>query len=141
MADLPEALQLKYLPLNVGTISALTYTTLYILLEPVVGFILTPVLLGITAFMNYLTMTYGVTVTIYAIILHVSSWIMQFIGHGAFEGRAPALLDNLFQALFLAPLFVVLEVFFFLGYRPELHRRVEVGVQKKIAEFKAGKAQ
>lgn len=25
------------------------------------------------------------------------SWIAQFIGHGAFEGRAPALLDNLLQ--------------------------------------------
>jgi hypothetical protein len=33
-----------------------------------------------------------------------------------------------------------LEVFFFFGYRPELHRRVEVGVQKKIVEL-AGKAQ
>jgi 2-hydroxy fatty acid dioxygenase len=28
---------------------------------------------------------------------HVSSWIAQFIGHGFAEGRAPALLKNLFQ--------------------------------------------
>jgi uncharacterized membrane protein YGL010W len=138
---MPEALEFKYLPLNMGTIGALTYVTLYILLEPVVGFILAPAILGITAFMNYLTMTYGATATAYSIILNVLSWIFQFIGHGAFEGRAPALLDNLFQAIFLAPLFVFLEVFFFFGYRPELQRRVEAGVQKKIAEFKSSKAQ
>jgi uncharacterized membrane protein YGL010W len=37
---------------------------------------------------------------------HVVSWIAQFVGHGAFEGRSPALLDNLFQAIFMAPFFV-----------------------------------
>lgn len=30
-----------------------------------------------------------------AAILHAVSWIMQFIGHGVAEKRAPALLDNL----------------------------------------------
>ena len=28
-------------------------------------------------------------------VVHVVSWIAQFIGHGAAEGRSPALLDNL----------------------------------------------
>lgn len=37
-------------------------------------------------------------------------WVAQFVGHGVFEGRAPALLDNLFQAFFMAPVFVLLEV-------------------------------
>lgn len=69
--------------------------------------------------------------------VHVFSWIAQFIGHGAFEGRAPALLDNLIQALFLAPMFVWLELLFKLGYRPELQARVETAVNQKIAKFKA----
>lgn len=30
-----------------------------------------------------------------ALYLHVVSWVMQFIGHGVAEGRAPALLDNI----------------------------------------------
>lgn len=30
-----------------------------------------------------------------ALYLHVFSWVMQFIGHGVAEGRAPALLDNI----------------------------------------------
>ena len=27
--------------------------------------------------------------------IHVTAWIAQFLGHGVFERRAPALLDNL----------------------------------------------
>lgn len=74
-----------------------------------------------------------------AIAVHIASWLLQFVGHGAFEGRAPALLDNLVQAIFLAPLFVWLEVLFKLGYRPELQARVEKAVEKEIAKFRAEK--
>lgn len=42
--------------------------------------------------------------------MQVLCWVAQFVGHGVFEGRAPALLDNLFQAFFMAPVFVILEV-------------------------------
>ncbi|XP_052476350.1 2-hydroxy-palmitic acid dioxygenase MPO1 isoform X2 [Gossypium raimondii] len=37
-------------------------------------------------------------------------WTGQFLGHGIFEKRAPALLDNLVQALLMAPFFVLLEM-------------------------------
>ncbi|CAN0870837.1 2-hydroxy-palmitic acid dioxygenase mpo1 [Linum grandiflorum] len=37
-------------------------------------------------------------------------WITQFIGHGVFEKRAPAILDNLAQAILTAPFFILLEV-------------------------------
>jgi len=30
-------------------------------------------------------------------IVHVGSWIVQFIGHGVFEKRSPALKDNIAQ--------------------------------------------
>lgn len=68
------------------------------------------------------------------------SWIAQFIGHGAFEGRAPALLDNLVQAFVLAPFFVFMEFLFKFGYRPELQRRVNDAVEKEIKRVKAEKA-
>lgn len=71
-----------------------------------------------------------------AIAIHVVCWITQFIGHGAFEGRAPALLDNLVQALFLGPMFVWLEILFSLGYRPELQTRVNAKVKTEMAKFK-----
>jgi uncharacterized membrane protein YGL010W len=71
--------------------------------------------------------------------IHIVSWLAQFVGHGAFEGRAPALLDNLVQAFLLAPLFVWMEVLFFFGYRPELKARYDQSVEKEIAAFKKQK--
>jgi len=69
----------------------------------------------------------------------VVSWLAQFVGHGVFEGRAPALLDNIFQALFLAPLFVWLEFLFLLGYRPELKSRLDKMVEQDVKTFRESK--
>ncbi|RQM05221.1 hypothetical protein DH86_00004229 [Scytalidium sp. 3C] len=65
--------------------------------------------------------------------------LLLFVGHGVFEGRAPALLDNLVQALVMAPFFVFLEILFKFGYRPELQARVEKNVLQQIEKFKSGK--
>jgi uncharacterized membrane protein YGL010W len=56
-------------------------------------------------------------------VLFVGGWILQLVGH-VFEGRKPALADNLFQ-IFVAPIFLAAEVFFALGYKHDLHRRVQ----------------
>ncbi|CAG8565405.1 14103_t:CDS:2 [Cetraspora pellucida] len=76
-----------------------------------------------------------------ATIVHVSSWIIQFIGHGFFEKRSPALKDNLVQALLLAPLFVWLEVLFHLRYRSSLRQRVMNKVGVAITKYKKGQRQ
>ena len=52
-------------------------------------------------------------------ILFVGGWALQLVGH-VFEGRKPALVDNL-VGIFIAPVFLVAEVFFALGYKPKLH--------------------
>ena len=108
-------------------------------MEPVAGGMLAPLILGGTAYANHITSTYGSTANKAAIGIHVASWIAQFIGHGVFEGRAPALLDNLVQALFLAPFFVWMEILFMLGYRPELKSRLDQAVAKEVAKAKAEK--
>jgi len=46
--------------------------------------------------------------------------------------RRPALLDNLIQAFATAPLFIVLEVLFPLGFQPELFRKI----QKRLDSMK-----
>jgi uncharacterized membrane protein YGL010W len=53
----------------------------------------------------------------------VGGWILQFAGH-AIEGRRPALADNLFQ-IFIAPIFLVAELFFALGLKVDVRERVE----------------
>ena len=108
-------------------------------MEPVAGGMLAPLLLAATAYANYLTSTYGKTANYWALGVHITSWLAQFVGHGVFEGRARALLDNLVQALFLAPFFVWLEILFFFGYRPELKSRLDKAVMKDVDDFKARK--
>ncbi len=63
--------------------------------------------------------------------LFVGGWILQLVGH-VFEGRKPALTDNLFQ-IFVAPIFLAAEVFFALGYKPRLH----ANVQQRALEMRA----
>ena len=137
---LPSWMSVPNLPANLGTIACITYSSLYVLMEPVAGAMLAPLLLGGTAYANHLTSTYGMKANYIAIGIHISSWIAQFIGHGIFEGRAPALLDNLIQAIFLAPFFVWLEILFAFGYRPDLKARLDQSVEKEVAKFKAEKA-
>jgi uncharacterized membrane protein YGL010W len=50
-------------------------------------------------------------------------WAFQLAGH-VFEGRKPALADNLFQ-IFIAPIFLVAELFFAFGLMREVRAKVE----------------
>ena len=63
--------------------------------------------------------------------LFVGGWALQLWGH-VYEGRKPALVDNLFQ-VFVAPIFLAAEVFFALGYKPRLHE----AVQRRAMEMRA----
>jgi uncharacterized membrane protein YGL010W len=103
-------------------------------MEPVAGAILAPLLVGGAAYANHLTYTFGATANYWAVGINVVSWIAQFVGH-AFEGRAPALLDNLVQALFLAPFFVWFRMLFLLGYRPDLKNRLHKAVEEDVQKF------
>lgn len=51
-------------------------------------------------------------------VLFVGGWILQFLGHH-YEGKRPALIDNIFQA-FIGPMFLVAETLVVLGQRPDL---------------------
>ena len=133
---MPPALAFASFPVNLGTITSIVYSLLYILMEPVAGTLIAPLIVGGTAYSNHLLAEYGADANKWAIAIHVVSWILQFIGHGKFEGRAPALLDNLVQALFLAPFFVWFEILFYLGYRPELKARLNKGIEAEIKKFR-----
>jgi len=55
---------------------------------------------------------------IWFVIIFAVAWGLQLLGH-VFEGKRPALTDNLFQ-VFIAPLFIAAEILFFLGFRKDL---------------------
>jgi uncharacterized membrane protein YGL010W len=56
-------------------------------------------------------------------IFFAGGWALQLVGH-VFEGRKPALADNLFQ-IFVAPIFLVAELFFALGLKRGVREKVE----------------
>ncbi|MBM3567152.1 MAG: DUF962 domain-containing protein [Alphaproteobacteria bacterium] len=63
-------------------------------------------------------------------LLFVGGWILQLVGH-VFEGRKPALVDNLFQ-IFVAPLFLIAETLFAVNLMTELRLAVEARIPKYL---------
>ena len=72
------------------------------------------------------------------LLFFAGGWVIQLIGH-VFEGRKPALVDNLFQ-IFVAPIFLCAEAFFALGYKPRLHAEVQKRALKMRADAGVGQA-
>jgi uncharacterized membrane protein YGL010W len=65
--------------------------------------------------------TLGTSATWIAFVaLFVGGWALQFLGHH-YEGKRPALIDNLFQG-FIGPMFLVAEALVATGRRPDLAR-------------------
>ncbi|OMO82496.1 hypothetical protein COLO4_22936 [Corchorus olitorius] len=76
------------------------------------------------------------------LVVQIVCWAGQFIGHGVFEGRAPALLDNLVQAFIMAPFFVLFEALQnFFGYEPYpgFHASAQTKIEAEINEWKEKK--
>ena len=124
-------------PMPLSYFAAAFYAGFYIMLDLPVGLVCAAILgiFGITS-VEFAAKENGTQI---AIAVWVFAWIMQFIGHGVFEQRAPALKDSLFQALLLAPFFVAMEAAFFLGFKEELHEEVKKLVHADIMKFKADK--
>ncbi len=59
------------------------------------------------------------------LVLFVGGWVLQFLGHH-YEGKRPALLDNIFQG-FIGPMFLVAETVVVMGHRPDLARAIGEG--------------
>ncbi|KAI9574494.1 hypothetical protein HD554DRAFT_43369 [Boletus coccyginus] len=131
----------NYLVFEMNTPALVTvfYLLYYLLLDPAAAILYAPQLsLSLLSAMAYAHRPDGIRD---AVIVQVVSWIAQFLGHGLAEGRAPALLDNVFGAFVLAPFFVHLELLFMLGYRPELHKQLKNDVGKEIARLRREQAE
>lgn len=56
------------------------------------------------------------------IVFFIIGWVAQIVGH-YYEGNSPAFTHNIFQ-VFVAPIFLVAELFFIWGYRKDLQKKV-----------------
>jgi uncharacterized membrane protein YGL010W len=59
--------------------------------------------------------------------LFVIGWVLQFVGHMAYEHRKPAFVDDV-VGLLIGPLFVLAEALFGFGWRPALREAIEAEV-------------
>ncbi|TCD66841.1 hypothetical protein EIP91_000919 [Steccherinum ochraceum] len=122
--------------LNAAAIHAIISIAYYFLLEPTAAFLYAPQGIAIILSATAVGQNHPELFT-YVLGIHVACWILQFIGHGVAEKRAPALFDNLLQAIFLAPFFVHIEILFTLfGYNPELQKHLKNDVGVEIARIR-----
>ncbi|KAF5178483.1 putative ER membrane protein [Thalictrum thalictroides] len=139
--NLPQIGMSSYgnLALNFGFFSTLIYAFYYISLDKKAG--------SLAALLLFLCWVGGSLVAsrlgyslAWKVVLaaQLFCWTGQFIGHGVFEKRAPALLDNLTQAFVMAPFFVLLEALqMFCGYEPYpgFHAKVQAKIDAQIKEY------
>jgi uncharacterized membrane protein YGL010W len=105
--------------LSLATLFAVAVMIYWIVLDPPFGVATSILFVPGVWFADWAAQQSALTAWSLFAILFVGGWIIQLVGH-AFEGRKPALVDNLLQAL-IAPVFLVAEVAFGLGLRKTLH--------------------
>ncbi|KAI4340113.1 hypothetical protein MLD38_024981 [Melastoma candidum] len=124
--------------LNLGFFVALVYAGFYVLMDRRAGFLAGLLCMACWVGSSLLARHLGPSLAWKVVLAaQILCWTGQFLGHGLFEKRAPALLDNLVQAFLMAPFFVLLEVLHIVfGYEPYpgFHSTVK---QKVDAEIKA----
>lgn len=111
------------LGLSAGIVAAAAVWALWILLDVTLGLAMGVFLVPAVWLAERLAVADPGLAWAVAVACFVGGWVFQLLGH-VFEGRRPALLSNLFQAL-IGPMFLVAEAFHALGLKRDLHSRVE----------------
>ncbi|KAI3876466.1 hypothetical protein MKX03_030283 [Papaver bracteatum] len=128
------------LVLNFGFFFTLIYALYYVLLDVKAGSLAALLCFFCWVGASSVAKTLGFSLAWKAVLgAQLFCWTGQFIGHGVFEKRAPALFDNLTQAFLMAPFFVLLEVLQIIcKYEPctGFHKRVQAKIDVDIKEGK-----
>ena len=96
----------------------------WVALDRVIGLAMAVVMLPMLIVAEWVARSYGSgTAWIVFAVFFVGGWVFQLVGH-VWEGRRPALADNLFQA-FIGPMFLMAEVLMALGLKQELKAAIE----------------
>lgn len=119
IGSLPSGFNHTFL-LNFGFLFTLIYSLFYVLLDKKAGCLAALLCFSCWVGSSFLASYLGFSLAWKVVLAsQLFCWTGQFIGHGVFEKRAPALLDNLAQAFIMAPFFVLLEALqTTIGYEP-----------------------
>jgi uncharacterized membrane protein YGL010W len=101
----------------------------WIALDAAIGLAMVVVIVPMLIVAEWIAKSSGATTAwIVFALFFVGGWIFQIVGH-VWEGRRPALIDNLFQA-FIGPMFIMAEVLMAFGLKQELKAVVEESSSK-----------
>lgn len=96
----------------------------WVVLDRVIGIAMIVVTVPMLVVAEWLAASFSATtVWIVFAVFFIGGWIFQLVGH-VWEGRRPALVDNLFQA-FVGPMFIMAEVLMALGLKQDLKKLVD----------------
>nr|XP_043638602.1 2-hydroxy-palmitic acid dioxygenase mpo1 [Erigeron canadensis] len=143
----PPLVNLDFLPyslvLNYGFLFTVIYAGFYVGLDVKAGSFAGLLCFLCWVFGSFVAQHLGFSLAWKVVLAaQIFCWTGQFIGHGIFEKRAPALLDNLTQAFLMAPFFVLLETLqMVVSYEPYpgFHASVKAKVDANIEEWKESK--
>lgn len=128
------AIELGGLPVSVATVVTLLTALYYLRLDLRLGVAMAALLALSLWFAQALAGSSTVLWLSTGVGLFVVGWAFQFVGHH-YEGRKPAFVDDLI-GLIIGPLFVVAELAFLIGLRPELREAIE----ERVGPVKADRA-
>ncbi len=111
------------LPLSPAILATVGAALFYFLLDLRFGAVMTA-LFGLSAWAGATLAAESTAIWLGgALGLSVVGWVIQFVGH-YYEGKKPAFVDDV-AGFLVGPLFIVAEVAFALGLRPELRQQIE----------------
>ncbi|KAL1216755.1 hypothetical protein V5N11_025254 [Cardamine amara subsp. amara] len=130
---------------DIGFTLTVIYAIFYICLEKKSGVLAALLCFSCWIGSSFLAARLGHSLTLkVGVASQLLCWTGQFLGHGLFEKRAPALLDNLVQAFLMGPFFVLLEVLqTVFEYEPYsgFKARVDSKIESEIKEWREKKQQ
>ena len=110
--------------LSLATLVAVGALIGWIALDRSIGIAMAAIMVPMLLAAEWIAASAGSTLAwIVFAVFFVGGWVFQLVGH-VFEGRRPALVDNLFQA-FIGPMFIMAEVLMAAGLRQDLRRIVD----------------
>jgi uncharacterized membrane protein YGL010W len=108
---------------NLACLATLIVLIYYFRLNWQLALALTPIMIILLLIANWISQDGPTTLGVWSfVILFIVGWGLQFYGH-YLEGKKPAFMDNLCQAL-IAPLYLVAELFFMAGLMPSLKKQI-----------------
>ena len=91
----------------------------WIALDVTIGIAMLVMMVPFLVIAEWIARSYGATTAwIVFAVFFIGGWVFQLVGH-VWEGRRPALMDNLFQA-FIGPMFIMAEVLMAFGLKRDL---------------------